>query len=104
MSSSLKVCQLSLLVGLRTSNPIRNAMERREAERILADRRERILHAVARMNGARGLMELSISIQRHECPKGQWRSHLSETTISPGEKMSWPESTRYYPNPHHCVE
>jgi hypothetical protein len=25
VSSSLKVCQLSLLVGLRTSNPIRNA-------------------------------------------------------------------------------
>jgi len=57
VSSSLKVCQLSLLVGLRTSNPIRNAMERREAERILADRRQRILHAVARMNGARGIPE-----------------------------------------------
>ena len=44
-------------VGLRTSNPIRNAKERREAERILADRRQRILHAVARMNGARGIPE-----------------------------------------------
>jgi type IV secretory pathway VirB4 component len=57
VSSSLKVCHLSLLVGLRTSTPIRNAKEREEAERILADRRQRILHAVARMNGARGIPE-----------------------------------------------
>ena len=53
VSSSLKVCQFSLVVGLRTSNPIRNAKEGEEAQRILADRRQRILHAVARMNGAR---------------------------------------------------
>jgi type IV secretory pathway VirB4 component len=57
VSSSLKVCQLSLLVGLRTSNPICNAKERETAERILADRRQRVLHAVARMNGARGIPE-----------------------------------------------
>jgi len=41
VSSSLKVCQLSLLVGLRTSRPIRNSKELEEAERILADRRQR---------------------------------------------------------------
>src|SRR5579871_4056941 len=57
VSSSLKVCHLSLLVGLRTSSPVRNAKEREEAERILSDRRQRILHAVARMNGARGIPE-----------------------------------------------
>jgi hypothetical protein len=57
VSSSLKVCRLSLVVGLRTSNPIRNAKDREEAERILADRRQRVLHAVARMNGARGIPE-----------------------------------------------
>jgi hypothetical protein len=57
VSSSLKVCQLSLLIGIRTSHPIRNAMERAEAERLLADRRQRVLHAVARMNGARGIPE-----------------------------------------------
>ena len=57
MSSSLKVCQLSLLVGLRTSRPIRNSKELEEAERILADRRQRVLHSVARMNGARGIPE-----------------------------------------------
>ena len=57
VSSSLKVCQLSLLVGLRTSNPIRDSKEQENAERILADRRQRVLHAVARMNGARGIPE-----------------------------------------------
>jgi len=32
-------------------------MEREEAERILADRRQRVLHAIARMNGGRGIPE-----------------------------------------------
>jgi hypothetical protein len=57
VSSSLKVCHLSMLVGLRTSNPIRSSKEREEAVRILADRRQRVLHAIARMNGARGIAE-----------------------------------------------
>src|SRR5260370_583899 len=57
VSSSLKVCQFSLVAGLRTSRPIQNSREREESERILADRRQRILHAVARMNGARGIPE-----------------------------------------------
>jgi hypothetical protein len=57
VSSSLKVCQLSVVVGLRTSRAIRNSKERDEAERVLADRRQRILHAITRMNGARGVPE-----------------------------------------------
>jgi hypothetical protein len=57
VSSSLKVCHLSVIVGLRTSRPIRNSKDREEAERILADRRQRTLHAVTRMNGARGIPE-----------------------------------------------
>ncbi|PYU22992.1 MAG: hypothetical protein DMG30_13105 [Acidobacteria bacterium] len=57
ISSSLKVCQMSLIVTARTSKPCRNRMEREEAERILADRRQRLLHAIARMNGGRGIPE-----------------------------------------------
>ncbi len=57
ISSSLKACQMSLIVAVRTSHPPRNRMEREEAERILADRRQRVLHAIARMNGARGIAE-----------------------------------------------
>jgi hypothetical protein len=57
VSSSLKVCHLSVIVGLRTSRPIRNSKDREEAERILADRRQRVLHAITRMNGARGIPE-----------------------------------------------
>jgi len=57
VSSSLKVCHLSVIVGLRTSCPIRNSKDREEAERILADRRQRVLHAITRMNGARGIPE-----------------------------------------------
>ncbi len=57
ISSSLKACQMSLIVTVRTSKPCRNRMEREEAERILADRRQRVLHAIARMNGGRGIPE-----------------------------------------------
>ncbi|HVI09629.1 MAG TPA: hypothetical protein VND65_15175, partial [Candidatus Binatia bacterium] len=57
ISSSLKACQMSLTLTVRTSRPCRNRMEREEAERILADRRQRALHAIARMNGGRGIPE-----------------------------------------------
>lgn len=57
ISSSLKACQMSLIVTTRTSRPCRNRMEREEAERVLADRRQRVLHAIARMNGSRGIPE-----------------------------------------------
>jgi len=57
ISSSLKSCQLSLTVAIRTSRPAQNRFEAEEAERILADRRQRVLHAIARMNGARGIPE-----------------------------------------------
>lgn len=57
ISSSLRACSLSLIVGVRTSRPARSRRELEEAERTLADRRQRVLHAMARMNGARGILE-----------------------------------------------
>ena len=58
ISSSLKVCEASLIVGIRTSKPIHSRADRDEAERVLADRRQRVLHALTRMNGARGIAEM----------------------------------------------
>ncbi len=57
ISSSLKTCRVSLVVGVRTSNPVRTVREREEAERIVSDRRQRVLHTITRMSGARGLVE-----------------------------------------------
>src|SRR6201982_71282 len=57
IASSLQSCQLSLTVSVRTSRPSRNRLELMEAERVLADRRQRVLHAIGRMNGARGIPE-----------------------------------------------
>ncbi|HYR45327.1 MAG TPA: hypothetical protein VER98_20000, partial [Terriglobia bacterium] len=57
ISSSLKTCQISLVVGARTSTPIHSGHDREEAERILADRRQRVLQTITRMNGARGMVE-----------------------------------------------
>ncbi len=57
ISSSLRACSVSLIVSVRTSRPARNRRELEEAERVLADRRQRVLHAMARMNGARGIFE-----------------------------------------------
>src|SRR6266550_1950152 len=57
IASSLKSCELSVTVTVRTSQPARNRFELMESERILADRRQRVLHAIGRMNGARGIPE-----------------------------------------------
>jgi type IV secretory pathway VirB4 component len=57
ISSSLKACQMSLTIAVRTSKPAQNQLEANEAERTLADRRQRVLHAISRMNGARGIAE-----------------------------------------------
>ncbi len=57
IASSLKSCEMSLTIAIRTSRPARNRMETEQAERILADRRQRVLHAIGRMNGARGIPE-----------------------------------------------
>jgi type IV secretory pathway VirB4 component len=57
IASSLKSCQMSLTIAIRTSRPARNRVETEQAKRILADRRQRVLHAIGRMNGARGIPE-----------------------------------------------
>jgi type IV secretory pathway VirB4 component len=57
ISSSLKTCQLSLIVGVRTSEPVRTTRDLEDAERTLADRRQRVLQTITRMNGADGLVE-----------------------------------------------
>jgi TraG P-loop domain len=57
ISSSLKTCQASVVIAVRTSIPIRTGRDREEAERIIADRRQRVLHTITRMNGARGMVE-----------------------------------------------
>jgi type IV secretory pathway VirB4 component len=57
ISSSLKSAQVSLVIGVRTSTPVASRRDLEDQERILADRRQRALHAVMRMNGARALPE-----------------------------------------------
>lgn len=57
ISSSLKVCHYSLVIAVRTSNPIIGRADLDEAQRTLNDRRQRVVHAVTRMNGARAIPE-----------------------------------------------
>jgi type IV secretory pathway VirB4 component len=57
ISSSLKTCQASVVIVVRTSTPIRTGSDREEAERFIADRRQRVLHTITRLNGARGMVE-----------------------------------------------
>jgi len=57
IASSLKTSQVSMVIALRTSAPANSRRELEEQERVLADRRHRVLHAIMRMNGARGLPE-----------------------------------------------
>jgi len=57
ISSSLKTCRLSMTVGVRTSTAIQTTAEFGAAERLLADRRQRVLQTMTRMSGARGMVE-----------------------------------------------
>jgi type IV secretory pathway VirB4 component len=57
ISSSLKVCEYSLVVTVRTSKPVASRSDLEEAQRELNRRRERVIHAVGRMNGARAIPE-----------------------------------------------
>lgn len=57
VSSSLKVCELNLTIGVRTSETVRNDRHLEEQQNILADRRSKVLTAIQRMNGAKALPE-----------------------------------------------
>ena len=57
ISSSLKVCNYSMVIAVRTSRPIVSRADLEEARRTLNDRRQRVVHAVTRMNGARAIPE-----------------------------------------------
>lgn len=57
ISSSLKVCNYSMVIAVRTSKPIVRRVDLEEAQRTLNDRRQRVVHAVTRMNGARAIPE-----------------------------------------------
>ncbi|HEU4635450.1 MAG TPA: hypothetical protein VFS41_04685, partial [Edaphobacter sp.] len=57
ISSSLKVCNYSMVIAVRTSRPIVSRADLEDARRLLNDRRQRVVHAVTRMNGARAIPE-----------------------------------------------
>jgi hypothetical protein len=57
ISSSLKVASYSLVIAVRTSKPIVSHADLDEAQRTLNDRRQRVIHAITRMNGARAIPE-----------------------------------------------
>jgi hypothetical protein len=57
VSSSLKTCQVGLQIGVRTSAPVRTEREYEEARHVLAERRQRVLHATGRLAGARAMTE-----------------------------------------------
>ena len=57
ISSSLKVCNYSMVIAVRTSKPIFTRPDLEEAQRTLHERRQRVVHAVTRMNGARAIPE-----------------------------------------------
>jgi hypothetical protein len=57
IASSIKTVQLSLVFSARTSKPAHTREEFEEAERVIANRRQQLLYAIARMNGARAVTE-----------------------------------------------
>lgn len=57
ISSSVKTAKLSLVIGTRTSNRATTRNEFEYAERVISNRRQQLLYAVARMNGAKAIAE-----------------------------------------------
>lgn len=57
ISSSLKTYRTSMVIGVRTSQPVQSHRDLAEQERVLADRRHKVLYTVMQMNGSRGLQE-----------------------------------------------
>jgi type IV secretory pathway VirB4 component len=57
IASSIKTTRLSLVIGTRTSKPAVTRGELDEAERLISNRRQQLLYAIARMNGAKAVTE-----------------------------------------------
>jgi predicted metal-dependent peptidase len=57
IASSIKTAKLSLVIATRTSKPAITRQEFEEAERLINNRRQQLLYAVARMNGAKAITE-----------------------------------------------
>ncbi|HLJ25272.1 MAG TPA: hypothetical protein VKY85_01025 [Candidatus Angelobacter sp.] len=57
ISSSVKTAKLSVVIGTRTSKPAITRTDYEEAERLINNRRQQLIYAVARMNGAKAVAE-----------------------------------------------
>jgi hypothetical protein len=57
IASSVKTARLSLVIGTRTSAPAVTTSELEEAERTINNRRQQLLYAISRMNGAKAVTE-----------------------------------------------
>ena len=57
IASSVKTARVSVVIGVHTSAPAWSVQQYETAERELANRRQQVLHVLARMNGARGFSE-----------------------------------------------
>jgi hypothetical protein len=57
ISSSVKTAKLSLVIVTRTSQPAITTADLEQAERTLDNRRQQLLYAIARMNGAKAVGE-----------------------------------------------
>ena len=57
ISSSVKAAKLSLVIGTRTSRAAVTTSDLAEAERTIENRRQQLLYAIARMNGAKAVAE-----------------------------------------------
>jgi hypothetical protein len=57
IASSIKTAKLSLVIGARTSKPAITRSEFEEAERLISNRRQQLIYAIGRMNGAKAVTE-----------------------------------------------
>ena len=85
IASSVKTAKLSLIVATRTSRPAVTMNDLEQAERLLSDRCQQVLHAVARMNAleAEGMVK-DFTPSRDGSPQASDREHVKQSQTEKG--------------------
>jgi len=87
----VKTARLSLVIGTRTSQPAATVSELEQAERTIENRRQQLLYAIARMNGAKAVAE-SLAKKRLFFSSLPAMAEPDRTVWLEKGRFTWPQS------------
>jgi len=86
----VKTARLSLVIGTRTSQPAATVSELEQPERTIENRRQQLLYAIARMNGAKAVAE-SLAKKRLFFSSLPAMAEPDQVWLEKG-RFTWPQS------------